>query len=60
MENFGSTTSMEYQDPSFKVGIGAYLNVLVDNLIKIGYRREYNLFGAPYDWRKHPDSDKQF
>ncbi|XP_074605476.1 lysosomal phospholipase A and acyltransferase-like [Brevipalpus obovatus] len=31
---------------------GSYFSGLIDSLEKVGYKREYNLAGAPYDWRK--------
>ena len=50
---FGHTTSVEYVDSS-RLPISGYFNIMTDLLVSMGYRRGYNLRGAPYDFRKAP------
>ena len=49
--DFGSTESMECLDP---VCIVPYMKSLVEYLESIGYKKEQNLRGAPYDFRYSP------
>jgi len=50
---FGNTSTIEYVDPS-QVSVSGYFNVLVQNLVKLGYDRGKTLRGAPYDFRRAP------
>lgn len=50
---FGNTSTVEYVDPS-QVSLAGYFNVLVAEMVKIGYQRGINIRGAPYDFRKSP------
>ena len=61
---WGSTSSMEYLDPSWSAWIlkdaGNYLHDMVEFLVKQGYRREKDLRGAPYDFRFAPHSQSAY
>eukprot|EP01018_Ginkgo_biloba_P007082 Gb_09842 [translate_table: standard] len=50
---FGSTESMQYLDPNFKL-ITPYMSSLVKSLEDVGYVDGKSLFGAPYDFRYGP------
>lgn len=50
---FGNTTTVEYVDPS-QVSVTGYYNTLVNFFAANGYRRGYDIRGAPYDFRKSP------
>lgn len=51
---FGKTESVEFVDPAKVRGTG-YFDVLVENLVSLGYERDVNIFGAPYDFRRAPN-----
>lgn len=53
---WGTTEAIEYLDPSIKVGQSAYFYPLVDALVKAGGTRNHSIRGAPYDFRRTPDS----
>jgi len=62
---WGSTSSLEYLDPSWSAWVlgdaGNYLHSMVDYLVnKLGYERDRNLVGAPYDFRFAPYSQAPF
>ena len=59
VNDFGNTTSIEYVDPS-RIAYTGYFNKMVDALLKLGYRRGFDLRGAPYDFRKGPSKFDQF
>lgn len=51
---FGKTESVEYIDPAKVMGTG-YFDQLVKQLVKFGYERDKNIYGAPYDFRRAPN-----
>ncbi|RWS03374.1 hypothetical protein B4U79_02742 [Dinothrombium tinctorium] len=58
---FGSTQFIEYIAPFPQtMSLTSYYVNLVDHLSKSGYRREHNLRGAPYDFRKAPHEQQEF
>lgn len=59
--NFGDPTVVEYLDPSEKfIGATHYFNSFADTLVQNGYVRNKSLRGAPYDFRKGPNEQKQW
>uniref|UniRef100_A0A671N0Q7 Phospholipase A2, group XV n=1 Tax=Sinocyclocheilus anshuiensis TaxID=1608454 RepID=A0A671N0Q7_9TELE len=56
---FGQTNSLEYLDPS-KRCVGRYLFTIVQELVNWGYTRDDDVRGAPYDWRKAPNENKEY
>ncbi|XP_042293186.1 phospholipase A2 group XV [Sceloporus undulatus] len=56
---FGRTFSVEFLDPS-KRSVGTYFYTMVQNLVDLGYQRDEDIRGAPYDWRKAPDENKEY
>lgn len=51
------TEVMEWIDTTYIVqnyDYGAYYTFIVKALLNVGYQRDINLFGAPYDFRKGP------
>lgn len=53
---WGSTNSIEFLDPSIKAGKSAYFHALVTALVAAGLQRNVTVRGAPYDFRRTPDS----
>lgn len=51
---FGRVESVEYVD-SAKLAGTSYFDQLVHQLVDLGYERNKNIFGAPYDFRKAPN-----
>lgn len=51
---FGKTESVEYVDPA-KVRGTSYFDTLVRQLVALGYERDKNILGAPYDFRRAPN-----
>ncbi|XDV53117.1 hypothetical protein PO909_021700 [Leuciscus waleckii] len=56
---FGKTYSLEYLDPS-KRSVGMYFFTIVQALVDWGYTRDDDVRGAPYDWRKAPNDNKEY
>lgn len=56
---FGKTESVEYVDPS-KVRGSNYFDSLVKQLVELGYERDKNILGAPYDFRRAPNELKAY
>ncbi|XP_055386604.1 phospholipase A2 group XV-like [Condylostylus longicornis] len=57
---WGNSEVVEYIDPS-KASKGAYFINIADGLVTaLGYERRRNLKGAPYDFRKAPNENKDW
>lgn len=51
---FGTSESVEFVDPAKVYGTG-YFDTIVRQLVALGYERNKNIFGAPYDFRRAPN-----
>ncbi|XP_059401973.1 phospholipase A2 group XV-like isoform X1 [Carassius carassius] len=56
---FGQTYSLEHLDTSIRPMI-KYFFTIVQALVEIGYTRNDDVRGAPYDWRKAPNENKEY
>uniref|UniRef100_A0A6J0UL08 Lysosomal phospholipase A and acyltransferase n=1 Tax=Pogona vitticeps TaxID=103695 RepID=A0A6J0UL08_9SAUR len=56
---FGHTFPLEFLDPS-KRSVGTYFYTLVQSLVDLGYQRDVDIRGAPYDWRKAPNENEEY
>lgn len=59
VKGFGLAESVEYVDPA-KVRGTSYFDTLAKELVALGYERNKNIFGAPYDFRKAPNELRDF
>lgn len=61
---FGSTSSVEYLDPSWSAWVladaGNYMKDLVDFLVGLGYTRDKSVVAAPFDFRFAPHSQAEY
>jgi len=54
VNGFGKTESVEYVDPA-KIHGTNYFDSLVKQFVALGYERNRNIYGAPYDFRRAPN-----
>lgn len=50
---WGSSETVEWLDPSH-ASTGSYFNPIATELVKLGYKRNSSIRGAPFDFRKAP------
>lgn len=50
---FGESFRVEWLDPT-KLSPGAYFKDIGNALVALGYQRDFNIRGAPFDFRKGP------
>jgi lysophospholipase-3 len=57
---FGNTSTVEFLDPS-EASPGLYFKFIVEqSLIPLGYIRDNDIRGAPYDFRKAPNEMEEW
>lgn len=56
---FGSSEPVEWIDPSH-ASVGAYFVNIGNALVQNGYKRDLSVRGAPYDFRKGPNENKEW
>ncbi|XP_050301721.1 phospholipase A2 group XV-like [Anthonomus grandis grandis] len=56
---FGNSETVEWIDPSH-AATGSYFNNIADILVSMGYTRNVNIRGAPYDFRKGPNENQDY
>lgn len=56
---FGSSETVEWIDPSHAT-VGAYFVNIGNALVQNGYKRDLSIRGAPYDFRKAPNENKEW
>ncbi|XP_001663352.2 group XV phospholipase A2 [Aedes aegypti] len=56
---FGSSETVEWIDPSH-ASEGAYFVNIGNALVQNGYKRDLSIRGAPYDFRKAPNENKEW
>ncbi|EYC31726.1 hypothetical protein Y032_0003g1202 [Ancylostoma ceylanicum] len=54
VSGFGTSAGVEFVDKS-RIAPGMYFFLLVENLVKWGFRRDVSILGAPYDYRVAPE-----
>lgn len=54
VQGFGSSDSVEFVDPAKVIGT-SYFETIVKTLTELGYERDKNILGAPYDFRRAPN-----
>lgn len=59
VNGFGKAESVEFVDPSRLYGTN-YFDSLVKQLVELGYERDKNILGAPYDFRRAPNELQDF
>ncbi|KAM8717314.1 hypothetical protein ACLKA7_004076 [Drosophila subpalustris] len=56
---WGDPEVVEWIDPTHNKA-GAYFKDIANVLVELGYERRHNILGAPYDFRRAPNENKQF
>lgn len=57
---FGKTDGIEYLSQGVHLDVISYYAHVVDALVSVGYQRNVNVRGAPYDWRKSPNDNLDY
>lgn len=58
--NFGSTEAIEFLTKVMHFKPLGYFNLMVNKLVSVGYERNVNVRGAPYDFRLSPRDNVDF
>lgn len=56
---FGTSETVEWIDPSH-ASVGAYFVNIGNALVQNNYKRDHSIRGAPYDFRKAPNENKEW
>jgi len=56
---FGNTTTVEWLDKSMR-SFSSYFSAIAEQLVTLGYQRGASLHGAPYDFRKAANEQKEY